>query len=238
MGNKIGCVILALVVAILSGCLPRPSNTEFIAEMRFACPACLPGQTNVGFAPLKVAFLAVKPLDAVITWDFGDGTTDQGYVTTHTFIEPGTYIVTMTATKASPLGKVLTATAMAGFTVLAQPASPINVFSQANEFLSCVLILPRSLPLGEIARMVVVCEAKVDLEYIHIGVDIPDGLLPMQQDLEKMVLQVPRGGVVSFTLSARALRTGTHIIVATAKSAAKMLSPTDITIRAPIEGVP
>lgn len=227
------CLLLSLVV--LSGCLPKPNQTEFVAEMQVACATCLPGQTNTGFAPLHVAFMAVKPLDAVISWDFGDGSTAHGYITAHTFTEPGTYIVTMTATKASPLGKVLTATARAGVTVLAPPTDAINVFSQTNEFLSCALIMPRSLPLGETARLIIACEAKTDLNYIHIGVDIPDGLLPLQQDMEKLVLQVPRGGVVTFQLSARALRTGSHTIGVSVKTATKMLSPPDITIRASLD---
>jgi PKD repeat protein len=62
----------------------------------------LEGDKTTGTAPLTVAFDGEAPDGAALAWTFGDGTTETGLEDrTHTFAQPGTYRVTLTATGAN-----------------------------------------------------------------------------------------------------------------------------------------
>jgi gliding motility-associated-like protein len=53
----------------------------------------------IGAAPLPVQFTNLsEPPTATFEWDFGDGDTSTGTAPTHVYTEPGTYVVTLTAT--------------------------------------------------------------------------------------------------------------------------------------------
>ncbi|MCB9284370.1 MAG: PKD domain-containing protein [Lewinellaceae bacterium] len=54
-----------------------------------------------GCAPLEVAFLNQSVNADQYLWDFGDGTTSTGENPVHTFLETGSYSITLTATNSS-----------------------------------------------------------------------------------------------------------------------------------------
>jgi len=87
----LGVAALAAVV-MLSGCLGGPTPTAaFTATPQYAYP------------PLDVTFdasAASSPNGAIISyaWDFGDGETDTGITTSHTYHEKGIYRVTLVVT--------------------------------------------------------------------------------------------------------------------------------------------
>lgn len=71
---------------------PDPHSTSSTADI-VASP-------TRGTAPLSVRFEGPSMIGEshpYYRWDFGDGTTGQGRITTHTFQQPGVYTVTMTA---------------------------------------------------------------------------------------------------------------------------------------------
>ncbi len=65
---------------------------------RHAPQANLQAREVVG-TPLTVAFSNLSEADSVCTWNFGDGTTSNEVAPMHTFAEPGTYTVTLEATR-------------------------------------------------------------------------------------------------------------------------------------------
>ena len=73
--------------------------------------AVLTADVTSGKAPLTVIFSATESFDPdgnelSFTWDFGDGTTESGSTSTHTYNDPGAYLATVTVSDGS-----LTATA-------------------------------------------------------------------------------------------------------------------------------
>ncbi len=59
-----------------------------------------------GCPPMEVTFVNNSIGGAPYSWDFGDGSTEEKTNVAHTFHEPGTYIVTLTAS--APGGKIVT----------------------------------------------------------------------------------------------------------------------------------
>jgi len=59
------------------------------------------GSDTVGCEPLTVTFIAVSNNGVNYTWNFGDGTNGVGSPVTHTFVNDGTYTVTMNVTTAA-----------------------------------------------------------------------------------------------------------------------------------------
>ncbi len=55
-------------------------------------------ETNVNCAPHRFTFYNTNLPSTSVTWDFGDGNTGAGDTVSHTFMLPGTYVVTMTVT--------------------------------------------------------------------------------------------------------------------------------------------
>lgn len=96
---------------------PPPNTTlwlEVIPFANFGCldtiPILITGTTNVSFAasdtlgicaPHSFTFYNRNLPSTSVTWNFGDGNTGVGDTVIHTYILPGTYIVTMNATLAN-----------------------------------------------------------------------------------------------------------------------------------------
>ena len=64
--------------------------------------ACIEADPSIGYAPLVVTFdssCSFVPLEAAgvysFGWDFDDGATGSGQTITHTFLDPGTYMVSV-----------------------------------------------------------------------------------------------------------------------------------------------
>lgn len=96
------------MAAVLTGCSQKPSGN------RTPVATLVPDRT-LGSAPLNVTFVGAA-LDAdgdalSYAWDFGDGTTKGGEVKeTHTYINPGMYTATMTASDGKGGTVIVTAT--------------------------------------------------------------------------------------------------------------------------------
>jgi CSLREA domain-containing protein/uncharacterized repeat protein (TIGR01451 family) len=97
-----------------------PPVTILIVQAAFAAT---PG---IGIAPLNVSFTnqtTVEPTGTAVTynWDFGDGSPDSNLVNpTHTFSQPGTYTVTLTATVSNG---VISLSDTAELQIIVNPAS-------------------------------------------------------------------------------------------------------------------
>lgn len=65
------------------------------------------GSDTVGCEPLTVTFTAVSNNGVNYTWNFSDGGTGSGSPITHTFVNDGTYTVTMTVTTAAGCSTVI-----------------------------------------------------------------------------------------------------------------------------------
>ncbi len=62
-----------------------PSAPKVDEQVKFNASASVPGWNGTAYVPI-----------ANYTWNFGDGTTGTGIITTHTYTNPGTYAVTLT----------------------------------------------------------------------------------------------------------------------------------------------
>ena len=97
-GIASGILLMLLVVATLSGCFGGPTpNAAFTATPQFDYP------------PLHVTFDASassSPNGAIVSyeWDFGDGESDTGVTTSHTYTDKGVYTVTLAVTDST--GKI------------------------------------------------------------------------------------------------------------------------------------
>jgi PKD repeat protein len=111
----------------------RGSNGGGVVEFDSVTLDCGPAvtldaDTTSGTAPLQVAFDGEAPDGATLAWNFGDGTTENGQEDrTHTFAQPGTYRVTLTATGANG---VKTTAAHLLTVAPAEPPCPV----QSDEF--------------------------------------------------------------------------------------------------------
>jgi len=92
--------LCAFLVSALTGCPLLFTGNQAGSVLFSAAPA-------TGPAPLKVVFVG-KPILAAPyeaqawNWDFGDGTTGEGLIATHCFLQPGTYDVTLSVAAAVP----------------------------------------------------------------------------------------------------------------------------------------
>jgi PKD repeat protein len=79
------------------------AGTVAFERFTLSCAPTVSASTTEGTAPLAVNFTAADvPSGATLTWNFGDGGTSSGGTTAqHTFTEPGTYRVSLTATTAA-----------------------------------------------------------------------------------------------------------------------------------------
>ncbi len=66
------------------------------------------GSDTVGCEPLTVTFTAVSNNGIIYNWNFGDGSTGIGSPITHTFVNSGTYTVSMTVTTSAGCNTVIT----------------------------------------------------------------------------------------------------------------------------------
>jgi PKD repeat protein len=92
--RRTAALIVALAaVVVLGGCM---KNEALIPT------ACIRAEPTIGYAPLSVAFDAscsYVPAEAAgvytFVWDFDDGETGTGRTIAHTFVDPGTYNVSV-----------------------------------------------------------------------------------------------------------------------------------------------
>ena len=87
-----GVLLVLLAVSALSGCFGGPTPT-----------AAFTATPQYGYPPLDVTFDASassSPNGAIVAyeWEFGDGATDMGVTTSHTYTEKGVYTVTLVVT--------------------------------------------------------------------------------------------------------------------------------------------
>lgn len=93
------CWPLPIVLVVFAACAPAPEAPENLAPV--AVVAATPA---VGPAPLLVEFSSSGSFDpdgslVGLTWDFGDGSSvDGGQFVTHSYVDPGTYVATLTVT--------------------------------------------------------------------------------------------------------------------------------------------
>jgi PKD repeat protein len=70
---------------------------------------------TIGSAPLTVDFTAeTDDPESLFSWDMGDGTELEGQALTHTFNDPGLYVVSLRVQNSSGLAKALTVIAVSG----------------------------------------------------------------------------------------------------------------------------
>jgi len=86
-------LMVAGLLGITGGCMQSVSQLPI---------ACIDADPSIGYAPLSVSFDAacsfVPPEAAGVysfVWNFDDGTTGTGRTITHTFVDPGTYMVSV-----------------------------------------------------------------------------------------------------------------------------------------------
>ncbi len=146
-----------------------PPSPQLQVEIVYECPQCV--QPAGGAAPLTFTFQAKVTLPdpqqervLVYSWDFGDGTKDEGERVTHTFQKPGTYqvgvrVITSTGAEARALLQL----------VVQEPLQPQLSFQrdfQEGEFCSFERILPEAIRVGERFKVQVTIKIKQDAQVV------------------------------------------------------------------------
>ena len=74
------------------------TSDAFVEVLENPLTAAFQPSTFSGEAPLTVSYANLStPADAVFSWDLGDGTSSLSTAPTHTYTQPGSYTVTLTA---------------------------------------------------------------------------------------------------------------------------------------------
>ncbi|MFN7147970.1 MAG: PKD domain-containing protein [Microthrixaceae bacterium] len=118
--RRAAVLAVASAVMILSACFPQPEPPTNLSPL-----AAATATPDTGEAPLEVSFDASDSSDPDGTivsyaWDFGDGASGSGVITTHEYADAGDYTVTLTVTDDAGA----TATTTLEVSVLTAPDDP------------------------------------------------------------------------------------------------------------------
>jgi len=179
LGSWLGLAGLAFFMAIfLSGCgweplVPpappeeNPAPAEVQAKIVYECSGCV--RPEGGAAPLTFTFQAKVSLPdperekiLVYTWDFGDGTKDEGERVTHTYERPGTYRVRLRVI--TSLGREALDELRLKVEPPPQPEARVQHDITEGELCSFERILPEAIRVGERFSVQVILTAKKDVQ--------------------------------------------------------------------------
>lgn len=199
-----------LVFFILGGCtavqLPKPN------EPPQAAFAATPPEGEV---PLVVQFDASQSQDpdGEITeyrWDFGDATTGEGVIVSHTYAAVGSYQVQLTIVD----DRGAQDTAERTITALAKaPPLPVQLKDTSeNEYLVLERTYPSWAPAGASISIEVKATAKMALPSVLLIEEPSRGLLLVEGFLRGGGIQIARGDSVRLAYTVTADQEGTHEI--------------------------
>ncbi|GEM_PF-3530929 len=150
----------------------EPSPAPAIqVEIVYECPECVQAEGGTGVAPLTLTFQAAVELPdpeeeeiLIYSWDFGDGTKDEGERVTHTFENPGDYRVRLLVITSQ--GRE--ARAETWITVAPEPDTtppPQRDFA-AGELCEFERLLPGEIRIGEPFQVQVTITTKQDVQVV------------------------------------------------------------------------
>lgn len=149
------------------GGVPPPAGLQ--VRIVFECAACL--QPSGGAASMTYTFRAEVTLPdpeaervLIYSWNFGDGTDDEGQQVSHTFERPGTYQVRLrviTSTGAEGRDKIELVVQEAP-----QPELKVQRDIEEGELCSFERVLPQKIRVGERFTVQVTLKAKQDVQIV------------------------------------------------------------------------
>jgi len=166
MTSLVGCGWEPLVPQPPAGA-ESPKPAELRAEIIYECSSCVRPEGEV--APLTFTFRARVALPEgeevlVYTWDFGDGTKDEGKRVTHTYKKPGTYQVRLrviTSSGNEAVDKIRV-------TVQPPPKPEAKLQRDSAEGQLCYYerVLPEAVKVGDTFKVQATIRAKQDVQVV------------------------------------------------------------------------
>jgi gliding motility-associated-like protein len=97
--------IYSVSVTNNSGCVGTASEMVTVIQLPIVTSAFY-ADTIIGCSPLTIQFHNTSTNGSAYLWNFGDGSTDTAMNPTHTFLDSGSYSITLIATDTTPCGIV------------------------------------------------------------------------------------------------------------------------------------
>lgn len=140
----------------LQGSVDQVVGVSFIAD------------TTIGWAPLEVNFSASSGLTVDSwDWDFGDGNLDTGQTTSHTFVEPGMFDISLQIQAGE---EIRNATKNSYIKVLADSMIADTGQALPGELVEIVIYARNNIPINEII-VPVIFAGDMELTYDHMSTD-------------------------------------------------------------------
>ncbi len=189
-------VALLLVAVLLSGC-------GLLQGTKLAPDAAIEADPTQGHAPLEVRFSGAPSSDVYgavtgYAWAFGDGTSGSGMIATHTYLRPGTYVVSLEVTNSLGLrdSERVTVFVKEAPPPPEPPQPPGTPGEQRDTAENALLIATRTLPervdADGLLQVEVTVEAKTDLALVAF-VETPAGLILEDGVLREFRQSLPEG---------------------------------------------
>ena len=130
-----GATTLNYIVTVSDGCSTPVIDTSTVT-VNPGSIGLLQGLPNEGCEPLTVSFIAASNNGVSYSWSFGDGNSGAGANTSNTYMNDGTYNVTLTITTAAGCATIIDSLAYvlvhpkpdADFTAFPNPVSSLSPF--------------------------------------------------------------------------------------------------------------
>lgn len=156
---------------------PEPSAPEgsplpdLQVEIVYECPECVQAEGGTGVAPLTLTFRAAVEVPhpeeeevLIYSWDFGDGTKDEGEQVTHTFETPGEYRVRLVVITSR--GRKAQAETWIAVAPEPDPTPPPQRDFAEGELCAFERLLPGEIRVGERFPVQVTIRTKQDVQVV------------------------------------------------------------------------